>query len=94
MNAQQRDAYNIVLSWCRNKVKNMNSLKPVDIKPIYLLITGGAGTGKSRFFKTIYHTATKTSRHGITNPEKPTILLMAPTGVAAFNINGGTIVPL
>lgn len=94
LNAQQPDAYNIVLSWCRNKVKNMNSLKPVDIKPIYLLITGGAGTGKSHFFKTIYHTATKTSRHGITNPEKPTILLMAPTGVAAFNINGGTIVPL
>ena len=30
LNAQQRDAYNIVLSWCRNKVKNMNNLKPVD----------------------------------------------------------------
>ena len=38
LNAQQPDAYNIVLSWCRNKVKNMNSLKPVDIKPIYLFI--------------------------------------------------------
>ena len=37
LNVQQRDTYNIVLSWCRNKVKNMDSLKPVDIK--YLDIT-------------------------------------------------------
>lgn len=56
-----------------------------------MFITGGAGAGKSHLIKTIYHTATKTFRHGITNPEKPTVLLMAPTGVAAININGTTI---
>ena len=91
LNAQQRNAYDIVLSWCRNKVKNMSSMKPVEIKPIYLFVTEGAGAGKSHLIKTIYHTATKTFRHGVSNPEKPTVLLMAPTGVAAININGTTI---
>ena len=25
LNTQQRKAYDIVLTWCRNKIKNMNS---------------------------------------------------------------------
>ncbi len=41
--------------------------------------------------KTIYHTAVKTFRHPPINPELPTVLLLAPTGVAAININGTTI---
>ena len=41
--------------------------------------------------KTIYHTAVKTFRHPPINPELPTALLMAPTGVAAINIKGTMI---
>ena len=41
--------------------------------------------------KTIYHTAVKTFRHPPFNPELPTVLLMAPTGVAAINIDGTTV---
>ena len=91
LNTEQRNAYDIVLTWCRNKVKNMNSLKPQNVPSIHLFLTGGGGSGKSHLIKTIYHTATKTFRHGPTNTEKPTVLLMAPTGVAAININGTTI---
>ena len=69
----------------------MNSLKPVKVKPIYLFLTGGGGAGKSHLIKTIYHTAVKTFRHPPFNPELPTVLLMAPTGVAAINVNGTTI---
>lgn len=29
LNTKQREAYNIVLSWCRNTMKNANSLKPL-----------------------------------------------------------------
>lgn len=91
LNKTQRYAYDTVLSWCRSKIKNMNSLKPEEVKPIYLFITGGAGAGKSHLIKTIYHTAAKTFRHACKNPELPTVLLMAPTGVSAININGTTI---
>lgn len=91
LNERQRVAYDIVLAWCRNKMKNMNSLKPENVKPIYLFITGGAGAGKSHLIKTIYHTVTKTFRCPPVNPELPTVILMAPTGVAAINIYGTTI---
>ena len=58
LNKRQRYAYGIVLTWCRNKMKNMNSLKPEEVKPINLFITGGAGAGKSQLIKTIYQTVT------------------------------------
>ena len=83
--------YNIALPWCRNTMKNLNCLKPEKLNPINLFVTGGAGAGKSHLIKAIYHTAVKTFRYGAINPERPTVALMAPTGVAAININGTTI---
>ena len=91
LNKKQRDAYEIVLKWCRDKVKSLNSEKPYKTAPIHLFITGGAGAGKSHVIKTIYQTATKTFRHGLEDPDKPSVLLLAPTGVAAINIGGNTI---
>ena len=91
LNHEQRCAYNIFLSWCRSKMKNLNTLNPVEIEPLYLFITGGGGAGKSHLIRTIYHTVIKTFRHPPTNPELPTVILMAPTGVAAINIDGTTI---
>ena len=72
-------------------MKNMNTLKPIELEPIYLFLTGGGGAGKSHLIRTIYHTAVKTFRHPPFNPELPTVLLDAPTGVAAINIDGTTI---
>ena len=91
LNEKQRSAYNIVLSWCRNTMKNLNCLKPEKLDPIHLFVTGGAGAGKRHLIKAIYHTAVNTFRYGTINPERPTVALMAPTGVAAININGTTI---
>lgn len=69
----------------------MNSFKPVVVQPVYIFLTGGGGAGKSHLIKTIYHTAVKTFRHPPINPELPTVLLMAPTGVAAINIDAATV---
>ena len=70
---------------------NLNTLKPSKVDPIHLFVTGGGGAGKSHLITAIYHTVTKTFRHAPLNPELPSVLLMAPTGVAAININGTTI---
>ena len=69
LNPEQRCAYDIFLSWCRSKMKNLNTLKPVEFEPIYLFITSGGGAGKSHLIRTIYHTAVKTFRHPPINPE-------------------------
>ena len=61
--------------------------------PVFHFITGGAGTGKSVLIKAIYHTLTRhfTKTLSINIAEQITVLLMAPTGLAAFNIGGTTI---
>ena len=61
------------------------------LKPIYLFLTGGGGAGKSHLIKAIYHTTVKTFRHISVNPELPTVLLLAPTGLAAINIDRTTV---
>ncbi|CAB4037856.1 ATP-dependent DNA helicase PIF1, partial [Paramuricea clavata] len=91
LNNKQRYAYDVVLSWCRNKMANRNTLKPSKVDPIHVFVTGGGGAGKSHLIKAIYHTVTKTFRYAPMNSELPSVLLMAPTGVAAININGTTV---
>ena len=88
---KEQHAYDQILSWCRNKIANLNALKPSQVDPIHVFITGGGGAGKSHLIKAIYHTVTKTFRHAPANPELPSVLLMAPTGVAAININRTTV---
>ena len=72
-------------------MKNMNCLKPEKVDPIDLFVTGCAGAGKSHLIKALYHKAVKTFRYDTMNPDRPTVAFMAPTGVAAININGTTI---
>lgn len=91
LNSNQRHAFNTLLTWCRTKMMQMNSNQSTEIEPLYLFLTGGGGTGKSHLIREIYHTALKTFKHGPSNPEMPTLLMMAPTGVAAVNIDATTI---
>lgn len=73
----QCKAYDRVLSWTRNRMKNLNSLKSQNVEPIYLFKPGGGGAGKSHLITTIYHTFAKMYKYTPMNPEKPTVLLTA-----------------
>ena len=91
LNVKQRIAYDVVLSWCRNSIKSVNCLSKETIEPIHIFVTGGGGGGKSHLIRTIYHTAVNMFKYSTVNPSLPTVLLMAPTGVAAVNFNGTTV---
>ena len=65
LNTKQCYAYEIVLKWCRDTVKNLSSLKPVHVDPIYLFISGGAGAGKSHVIKSVHQTVLKTFKDSL-----------------------------
>ena len=93
LNSEQREAHRVVLQWSRAKMKALISKTPniFYVDPIHIFVTGGAGAGKSHLINAIYQTATETFRHGPQDPNQPSVLLLAPTGVAAINIAGNTI---
>ena len=61
--------------------------------PVYHLIIGSAGTGKSVLIRALHQTLMKefSKDRTMANPDLITILLAAPPGLAAFNIGGSTI---
>ena len=91
LNEKQRITYDVVLSWCRNVIKSANCLTKENIEPIHIFVTGGGGGGKNHLIRTIYHTVVNMFKYNAVNPSLPTVLLMAPTGVAAVNISGTTV---
>ena len=56
-----------------------------------MFLTSDVGCGKSFLMRVIYQSLTKTLSYGNTLVDKPKALLMAPTGVAATNIDDTTI---
>lgn len=64
---------------------------PIEIEPLKLFVTGGAGTGKSHLIKTIDASLNKTLNYKSQNLDTLKVLKLAPTGVAASNIDGHTI---
>ena len=61
-------------------------------EPFYCFFSGGAGVGKSHLTKALYQAALKyyTTRAGV-DFTKIKVLLLAPTGKAAYNIKGNTM---
>ncbi|XP_044179371.1 uncharacterized protein LOC114962530 isoform X2 [Acropora millepora] len=87
--------FDIVEQNVRKSTRNHYANKKPAVDPAKTIAApysqGGGGTGKSHLIRAIYHTALKTFKHGPSNPEMPTLLMMAPTGVAAVNIDATTI---
>jgi len=89
LNYNQRQVFSHILSWATQLILSRKSEQKVD--PIYLFVSGGAGTGKSHLIKTIYHTVKNILKCEGDDPDDITVLLTAPTGCAACNIHGLTI---
>ena len=91
LNQKQREYFEVVYNWARRFVKYLSSLTNTKINPLHIFLTGGAGTGKSHLIKTIYHALTEVFSYRAMTLDKPKVFLVAPTGVAAVNIDGMTI---
>ena len=89
LNTKQREIYEVINKWARDFIKKRSCVVNTDVPPIHLFITGSGGYGKSHLIKPVYHSLTKTlcSKES----DKPKILLLAPTGVAAIKIDDVTI---
>ena len=59
--------------------------------PFHLFLSNGGGCGKSHLMKTINQVINKLSLYQSRNPDKPEVLVLEPTGIAAININGTVI---
>ena len=93
-----------IVMWCRNHVKKQIRTMKQGQSPegFKIVLTGPGGTGKSHVISLINHDVIDLFGRTNTidpndlfqegrNPEKPTALLTAMTGTAAFNIRGATL---
>ncbi|XP_052263343.1 uncharacterized protein LOC127866661 isoform X2 [Dreissena polymorpha] len=87
LNCDQRSVFQHILNWCTKQTTHATEV----IDPQYIFVTGGAGTGKSHLITAIYNMVNRQVRQPGEDPGQTKILLMAPTGTAAFNINGSTV---
>ncbi|XP_067660106.1 uncharacterized protein, partial [Haliotis asinina] len=85
LNSEQSAIFYMVRQWALEK---RNSLEP---KPFHLCVHGPGGTGKSLLIKAIHYECNRLLAKCRDNPDDISVLLCAPTGVAAFNIDAQTI---
>ena len=89
----QRLVFDKMVTFAKSVVRAEKSKDPISVLPPPLLIVhGGGGVGKSYLIKTTSQWIDKILRDGTDrdNPDMPTVLLIAFTGVAAKNIGGTT----
>ena len=91
LNSKQREIFDVVLNWGKRYVQNSKTKHTELLEPIRIFLTGGAGVGKSHLIKCIYNCLSKVLAYKSEELEKPRIIKLAPTGIAAINIEGTTI---
>ena len=91
LNTKQREIFEVVNKWARDHLKSLNSKNVSKPDPMHLFLTGSAGTGKSHLLNTMRHFLNKSLSYRGGEANKQRVLMLAPTGVAAVNIDGVTI---
>ena len=86
LNDSQRVAYQMIVDYTRSSHNYLMGTRNTPPENLRLFITGGAGTGKSHVISVIKEHLERAHLGAV-----KACILMAPTGVAAFNIGGLTI---
>ena len=90
LNRDQQPLFHYILNWCRQTVSSRS--KPSEKPEAFnIFLTGGAGTGKSHLVKAVVSMMRRELQPLCEDPEAVTVLVTAPTGVAAASIDGTTI---
>ena len=90
LNRKQLQIVRFHRNWCKEALVAMRDGHP--IVPYRVFLSGPGGVGKSHVIKIIQSDTIKLLRlSGRIEPGQVTVLLTAPTGVAAFNIGGMTL---
>ena len=90
LNDEQRSIVMFHRDWCKKAVLALKQNKPVE--PYHVFLSGPGGVGKSHVIKLIHSDTLKLLKlSGTFEPDDVVVLLTAPPGVAAFNINGMTL---
>ena len=90
LNEQQRSIVMFHRDWCKKAVLALKEGKPFE--PYHVFLSGPGGVGKSHVIKLVHSDTLKLLKlSGAFEPDDVIALLTAPTGVAAFNINGMTL---
>ena len=86
LNKTQMAVFYKIRQWCLNKIRGESP------EPFHVFITGGggAGTGKSHLIKAIQYEATRLLSQTALQPDDITVLLTAPTGIAAYQLKTST----
>ena len=92
LNIEQKNAFDKIHEWTKSYIQNMSlgSAKSY-IEPLHVFLTGNAGCGKSFLMKIIYQAVTKALSYENSTLDKPKVLILDPTGVAAINVDGTII---
>ena len=81
LNEKQGKAFTLMTNWCKKAAQD----KDGDLPPLYLILQGRAGCGKSYLVNCVK----KYTTEELDCPKL--IQVAAPTGTAAFNVSGSTI---
>ena len=90
LNVKQRPIVMFHRDWCKKAVLALKQNKSVE--PYHVLLSDPGGVGKSQVIKLIHSDTLKLLKlSGRFEPDDVIVLLTAPTGVAAFNIDCMTL---
>ena len=88
---EQRAAFDKVHLYCFKVAQRFNNGDTRRVDPVRLIIHGGSGAGKSNVIRAIAKHAEHLLRKAGHHPNKPRVVITAPTGMASSNVSGTTI---